>query len=249
MVATDNLTKGFGERRVLSDVALKVPTGSAYLLLGRNGAGKSTLLRILLGLMRVDTGTASVCGLDPARDAASVRANIGYVPEQTDWGHRWMRVGRLLQHHASYFEAWSHEYEQRLTDTLEIDRHKRMSALSKGEMRRVHLVMALAHRPPLLMLDEPIDGLDERAREDVIEMLVAHRREFATTIVIATHYVGDVVGFVDHVGLLRDGQLALQRTVADLLAHPSAGVGSAGEKARPLAEMAAMLLRGEQRSA
>jgi ABC-2 type transport system ATP-binding protein len=215
-VATHALNKRYGRRDALRNVSLQVPIGATYLLIGPNGAGKSTTLRILLGLLRPSSGTAEIMGHGIHGDGALARAHIGYVPEQLDWGHGWMRVGRLLEHHARYFPSWDSQYADRLTREFQLRVDQRMDTLSKGQGRRVHLVMALAHRPPLLMLDEPTDGLDPVMRDEAIGVLSAHMADTPTTVPLSTHHVMEMEHLADHVGVLREGQLRAQVPLSSL---------------------------------
>lgn len=209
-VSTRALTRTYGSQIALRDLALQVPTGAVYLLVGHNGAGKSTTLKVLLDLVRADTGVAHVFGLDTHANAPQVRANVGYVPERPDWGYGWMRVGRLLEHHATYFSTWDAQYAARLARTFELKLDRRMGVLSKGQARRVHLTMALAHRPPLLLLDEPTDGLDPLMRDETLGVLADHLAETQTTVLISTHHVEEVERLADHIGVMRGGQLRAQ---------------------------------------
>jgi ABC-2 type transport system ATP-binding protein len=209
-VATQDLCKQYGKIDALRDVSLQVPTGATYLLVGPNGAGKSTTIRILLDLVRPSSGSAEIMGYGTHTEAALARAQVGYVPEQLNWGHGWMRVGRLLEHHARYFPSWDAQYAARLTREFSLRLDQRMETLSKGQGRRVHLVMALAHRPPLLILDEPTDGLDPVMRDEALGMLSAHMAETPTTILLSTHHVMEMEHLADHIGVLRDGQLRAQ---------------------------------------
>jgi ABC-2 type transport system ATP-binding protein len=194
----------------LANLALQIPQGAVYLLVGPNGAGKSTTVKVLLDLVRADTGTAAVFGLDPRTHGAVVRANVGYVPERLDWGYGWMRVGQLLEHHAAYFPTWDAQYASRLAQLFDIQLHRRMQVLSKGQARRVHLVMALAHRPALLLLDEPIDGLDPFMRDETLGALAEHLDHSPTTVLLSTHHVEEVERLADHVGVMRNGTLRAQ---------------------------------------
>lgn len=217
-IATTGLTKHYGDQTALSDVSLQVPTGAVYLLVGPNGAGKSTTLKTLLDLVRGDSGRAEVFGVDTRADGARIRANIGYVPERPDWGYGWMRVGRLLQHHARYFPAWDAAYAATLARVFDLKLGRKLGVLSKGQARRVHLTMALAHRPPLLLLDEPTDGLDPLMRDETLGVLADHLSETPTTVLISTHHVEEVERLADHIGVLRDGQLRAQLTIDALRA-------------------------------
>jgi ABC-2 type transport system ATP-binding protein len=209
-VATRGLAKHFGREAALDGVDLQVPEGAVYVLVGPNGAGKSTTFKVLMDLVRADAGTAEVFGLSPRADGPAVRARIGYVPERHDWGYGWMRVGRLLEHHADFFPAWDPAYAARLARMFDLRLDRKVGTLSKGQGRRVHLVMALAHRPPLLVLDEPTDGLDPVMLDETLGFLMEHVAETPTTLLISTHQVHDVDRLADHVGVMRDGRLVLQ---------------------------------------
>ena len=215
-VETRGLIKRFGDQIALNDVTLQVPVGAVYLLVGPNGAGKSTTLKVLLDLVRADQGVAEVFGLNARSRAPEVRANVGYVPERTDWGYGWMRVGRLLEHHALYYPSWDADYAAKLTQKFELRLDRKMGVLSKGQARRVHLTMALAHRPPLLLLDEPTDGLDPLMRDETLGVLADHLAQSETTVVLSTHHVEEVERLADHIGVLRSGELRAQMSRADL---------------------------------
>ncbi|HEY7770328.1 ABC transporter ATP-binding protein [Longimicrobium sp.] len=209
-VRTHGLAKRFGRETALDGVNLQVPEGAVYVLVGPNGAGKSTTFKVLMDLVRTDAGTAEVFGLDPRARGPEVRAQIGYVPERHDWGYGWMRVGRLLQHHATFYPTWDADYAARLAEVFGLKMDRKFGSLSKGQGRRVHLTMALAHRPRLLVLDEPTDGLDPVMLDETLGLLTDHITESPTTVVISTHQVHDVDRLADHVGAMRDGKLMMQ---------------------------------------
>lgn len=209
-ISTRGLAKRFGRETALDGVNLQVPEGAVYVLVGPNGAGKSTTFKVLMDLVRTDEGTAEVFGLDPRARGPEVRAQIGYVPERHDWGYGWMRVGRLLQHHATFYPSWDADYAARLAEFFELKMDRKVGSLSKGQGRRVHLTMALAHRPRLLVLDEPTDGLDPVMLDETLGLLTDHITETPTTVIISTHQVHDVDRLADHVGAMRDGKLMMQ---------------------------------------
>lgn len=209
-IETRGLAKRFGSRVALSGLDLRVPKGSVYVLVGPNGSGKTTTLRILLDLVRADAGEASVLGMDTVSAGAGVRAAAGYLPERQDAGYRWMRVQQLLEYHASYRPSWDASYAREMLVRLEVRDHARFGKLSKGEARRVQLVMALAHRPAVLLLDEPTDGLDPLMREEALALLSDHLAENRTTLLISTHLVYEVEGLGDRLGVLREGGLVAQ---------------------------------------
>ena len=209
-VETTGLKKRYGRRVALDGLDLRVPRGSVYVLVGPNGAGKTTALRSLLDLVRPDEGEARVLGHDTVAEGARVRARCGYLPERGDAGYDWMKVQQLLDYHASYRSAWDRAYAADLMERLEVRDHTRFGKLSKGESRRVQLVMALAHRPEILLLDEPTDGLDPVLRDVALSLLSDHIAETGATLLISTHLVYEVEGLGDHLGVLREGVLTAQ---------------------------------------
>ncbi|CAA9354598.1 MAG: hypothetical protein AVDCRST_MAG68-3946 [uncultured Gemmatimonadetes bacterium] len=219
-VATHGLSKRYGRESALREVELRVPDGAVYVLVGVNGAGKSTLFKVLMNLERPDAGTAQVFGMDTGREGPQVRAQVGYVPERQDAPYRGMTCARLLRHAAAFYPEWDHGYADHLTRALGIQPQRRVGGLSKGETRRLQLVLALAHRPPLLLLDEPTDGLDPVVRRRALALLAEHLADAPTTVVISTHHIHELESLADHVGVLREGRLVaqmpreeLQRTV------------------------------------
>jgi ABC-2 type transport system ATP-binding protein len=209
-VETTILSKLYDDHFALDHVDLRVPEGSVYVLVGANGAGKSTTFKILMNLERPDMGNAAVFGLDTALDGPRVRARIGYVPEQSEPPYKWMTCARLLQHAAAYYPSWDNKYAEHLVSSFQIRMDRRTGSLSKGEARRLQLVMAMAHRPPLLLLDEPTEGLDPVARRQLLTFIAEHLADSPTTIVIATHHVYEVESLADHIGVLNAGRLVAQ---------------------------------------
>jgi ABC-2 type transport system ATP-binding protein len=213
-VCTDGLCKRYGRETALDGVDLRVPEGGVYLLAGTNGAGKSTLLRTLLNLERADRGTATVLELDTASDGPAVRARTGYVPETGEGTYRWMRAEQFLAHQALFYSTWDADYAAQLVRLLDVRLETRLGVLSKGQARRVQIVAALAHRPPLLLLDELTDGLDPLAREEVLGLLASHLAETGCTALLSTHLVAEIETLVDHLGILRAGRLMAQAPTA-----------------------------------
>ncbi|MEO5509594.1 MAG: ABC transporter ATP-binding protein [Longimicrobiales bacterium] len=208
-VRTESLTKQFGARTAVSDVTLTVPEGSVYVLVGPNGAGKTTTFRMILGMLRPTEGHVDVMGVR-AGPGGECRAHVGYVPEGRSVPYPWIRVNDLLAHHARYYPTWDAQYAAHLVDALDLRLKDKYGRLSKGEARRVELVMALAHRPPLLLLDEPTDGLDPVIRATVLSLLAEHMTESPTTMLIATHLIYEMERFADHIGVMRSGRLMAQ---------------------------------------
>ena len=216
-VVTHGLSKRYGRTPALDRVDLRVPDGAVYVLVGVNGAGKSTLFKLLMNLERPDAGTAAVFGLDTGREGPEARAQVGYVPERQDAPYRSMTCARLLRHASAFYPQWDHAYADHLVRALGVPMEQRVGGLSKGETRRLQLVLALAHRPPLLLLDEPTDGLDPVVRRRTLTLLAEHLADAPTTVLIATHHVQELESLADHVGVLRDGRLVAQMPREELL--------------------------------
>ena len=215
-VATHGLSMRYGKEIALDGVDLRVPEGAVYILIGANGAGKSTAMKVLLNIERPDAGRAEVFGLDTAAHGPQVRAQIGYIPESQAHDYGWMTCGRLIQYAAAHYPAWDHAYAASLIEAFGIRVERKAGTLSKGESRRLQFVLALAHRPPLLLLDEPTDGLDPLVRNRTLAQLAEHLADSPTTVVIATHHIQEVESLADHVGVLRDGRLVAQMSRDEL---------------------------------
>jgi ABC-2 type transport system ATP-binding protein len=215
-VATYGLSKRYGRETALHGLNLRVPDGAVYILVGANGAGKSTTLKLLMNLETPDTGSAAILDLDTVHRGPEARAQIGYVPERADHSYRWMTCGALLRHVAAYYPAWDRAYADRLCLAFDLNPHRRIGTLSKGKGRRLHLVLALAHRPPILLFDEPTDNLDPAVRIRALSLLAEHLADTPTTILVSTHQVHEFESLADHVGVLRHGTLLAQMSREEL---------------------------------
>ncbi len=215
-VATHGLSIRYGRETALAGVDLRIPEGAVYVLIGANGAGKSTAMKVLLNLERPDAGRAEVFGLDTASRGPEVRAQVGYIPEQHAHDYGWITCGRLVQHVALHYPAWDPAYAAHLIEIFGIRPQRKAGTLSKGEARRLQFVLALAHRPPLLLLDEPTDGLDPVVRNRTLAHLAEHLADTPTTVLIATHHIHEVESLADHVGVLHGGRLVAQMTRDEL---------------------------------
>ena len=215
-VATHGLSLRYRKQVALDAVDLRVPDGAVYVLIGANGAGKSSAMKVLLNLERADAGTAEVFGLDTITDGPRVRAQIGYIPEAHEQAYSWLTCGQLIRHVAAHYPAWDHAYAAKLIDVFGVRPERKVGTLSKGESRRLQFVLALAHRPPLLLLDEPTDGLDPVVRNRTLAQLAEHLADTPTTIVISTHHIHEVETLADHVGVLSAGKLVAQMSRDEL---------------------------------
>ena len=243
-IRTEGLRFRAGREFALQDIALRVPAGAVYGFLGPNGSGKTTTIRALLGLLGPTQGRISLLGHDVPRALPEALARIGYVPERPHlYGH--FTVAEALRFHAPFHARWDAKWaeSQRLRFGLPTDR--KLQRLSKGEMGKLMLLLALAQRPDLLILDEPTDGLDPVVRRDVLGALVEYVEERQATVFISSHLVHELERICDRVGLMDQGAL-----VADL---PMATFKSGVRRLRlgdvvPDAAGAPFVLLGRERS-
>lgn len=214
-ITTRGLAHAFGRRRVLDGVDLEVPAGQVTALLGKNGAGKSTLFRILTGVMSHRSGSVRVLGLDPRCDGPTIRLRVGIVPERLELP-RWMRVADHFDFLEPFFPTFDRAEVARLLLRLELDPRAKVATLSKGERAKHALVAALAHRPEVLLLDEPFSGLDPIVRHDVLEVVLGHLREDGRTVLLVSHSMADVERIADRVVILDEGKVKFSGDVEDV---------------------------------
>jgi ABC-2 type transport system ATP-binding protein len=206
IVAVTHLSRRFGTTAALQDVSVTVSRGSVFGLVGENGAGKSTLLKHLLGLWRADTGTVRVFGQDPVTDPVSVLGRIGYLSEQPDLPG-WMRVAELLRYTQAFYPRWDETYAEQLREQFGLDPDARVRTLSKGQRARLGLIAAEAHRPDLLILDEPSSGLDPMVRRDILEAIIRTVTDEGRTVIFSSHLLDEVERVSDHLAMLHQGTL------------------------------------------
>src|SRR5687767_2913874 len=204
VAAVTHLSRRFGAKAALQDVSVEIARGSVFGLVGENGAGKSTLLKHLLGLWRAETGRVRVFGTDPVTDPVSVLGRIGYLSEQPDLPG-WMRVEELLRYTQAFYPRWDVKYADRLREGFGLDPGARVRTLSKGQHARLGLIAAEAHRPDLLILDEPSSGLDPIVRRDILEAIIRTVTDEGRTVIFSSHLLDEVERVSDHLAMLHHG--------------------------------------------
>ena len=200
---------------VLVNINLEVEPGSITGLLGKNGAGKTTLLHCALGLLRTDQGTCSNFGSDSWDSAPEVRQRIGFVP-QVFTGYEWMTVDEITKHWGAFYESWDPHLVRRLIDQLELPTYLDIWKLSEGQKQKVSIILAMGHRPDLLVLDEPVAGLDPSARRAFLEILLDQYMDEKKTVLFSTHILSDLERVTANVILLKDRSVALHESLDDL---------------------------------
>ncbi len=229
-----DVTKYFGSAIVLTSLDWEVRQGQVIGLLGRNGAGKSTLMECLLGLREVDGGSVRLFGEDVAALSDDTRARIGYVPQKSNL-FEWMTPLQLLDYFKAMYPRWNQVKVDALLERWGFDAlllNKPIGRLSGGEQQRLSIIRALAHDPELLVLDEPVSALDPAGRRAFLAELVDGVIERGTTVVFSTHILTDLERVALDVAFLKEGRLALQGPLDELLegARNTAG----GRRAEPV---------------
>ena len=218
VVAVTNLSRSFGATKALNDVTLAVSRGCVFGLVGENGAGKSTLIKHLLGLWRAETGSVRVFGLDPVSEPTAVLGRIGYLSEQPDLPD-WMRVAELLRYTQAFYPRWDTAYAEQLLKQFSLDVGARIKTLSKGQRARLGLIAAEAHRPDLLILDEPSSGLDPIVRRDILEAIIRTVTDEGRTVIFSSHLLDEVERVSDHLAMLHRGTLKLCAPLEEIKAR------------------------------
>lgn len=216
VISIRNLSRRFKRTHALDDVSLEVPAGIVMGLVGGNGAGKTTLIKHLLGLLKAQTGDVRVFGLDPVADPVGVLSRIGYLSENRDLPE-WMRVDEFLRYSQAYFPTWDTAYAAELRDTFHLGTNQTIRSLSRGQTARLGLLAALAHRPPLLVLDEPSSGLDAVVRRDILAAIIRTVADEGRTVLFSSHLLDEVERVADRVAMLDDGRLILSDELQTIL--------------------------------
>ncbi len=208
VVQIEGLTRRFGSTTALDDVSFSVPRGTVFGLVGVNGAGKTTLLKHVLGLLKAQTGRVRVFGLDPVADPVGVLSKIGYLSEEKDLPD-WMRLDELLHYNRAFYPNWDDRFAEELRQMFELDPAKQIKQLSRGQRARAALLVALAHRPEILVLDEPSSGLDPIVRRDILTAIIRTISEEGRSVLFSSHLLDEVERVSDHVAIIDEGRIIL----------------------------------------
>ena len=215
VVEVNELSRTFAQKTALDRVSFRASAGQVYGLVGSNGAGKTTLIKHLLGLLRASKGSVRVFGLDPVRDPVGVLSRIGYLSEERELPE-WMSIEELMCYTQAYHPSWDAAYARELLDTFALDPRKKIKELSKGMRAQAGLIAAVAHRPELLILDEPSSGLDVVVRRDILDAVVRAVADDGRTVIFSSHLLDEVERMSDHVTLMHQGRVALSGVLDDV---------------------------------
>lgn len=204
-VTFEQVSKAFGRVRALNEFSFTIQEGTILGLLGPNGSGKSTMLKLIAGLYRPDSGRVTIDGEEPS---VKTKAKVAYLPE-VDYLYGWMSVRQILDYVGAFYRDWDGQRAKELLDFMGLDPSARVSRLSKGMRARLKIAVAMSRSAPVVLLDEPLSGIDPTSRSKVMRAIVSDFRVGSQTIVMSTHDVADSEALFDEVLFLKEGQVAL----------------------------------------
>jgi ABC-type multidrug transport system ATPase subunit len=220
IIQVEQLTKSYGQHRGIVEVDLEVQEGEAFGFLGPNGAGKTTMIRTLLDHIRPTSGRARIFGIDTTVDPVAIHRRIGYLPGEFVLYNN-LTGGQTLEYFANLREGVDREYQASLIKRLDVDPTRKFREYSKGNKQKIGLIIALQHRPELLLLDEPTSGLDPLIQQEFYGVIREAKAE-GRTVFLSSHILSEVERTCDRVAIIRDGRLVrVDRTDAlrDLAHH------------------------------
>lgn len=208
-VVAQHLGKSFGRKHVLADVSCTVAPGDVIGVLGKNGAGKTTLLELMLGFTPASAGSVQVFGHESFRLPGAAKARVGFVPQRDELIDQ-LTAQDQLRMIASFYQCWDHALIERLSREWEVDLCERVKNLSAGQRQKLSILLALGHRPDLLVLDEPVASLDPMARRQFLEQIVDVAADGKRSVVFSSHIVSDIERLANKIWILKGGRLHWQ---------------------------------------
>jgi ABC-2 type transport system ATP-binding protein len=216
MIEVQGLTKSYGGKRGISDVSFRVEEGEVFGFLGPNGAGKTTTIRLLMALLHADAGSARIAGLDCWDKSVQIKRLIGYMPGEPALDPN-LTGGQILEYFAHLRGGVDQAYLKQLIERFELDTSRKFRQYSTGNKRKVVLIQSFMHRPHLLILDEPTNGLDPLNQQEFDRMVLEVRNE-GHTILLSSHVLSEVEKTCTTVGIIREGRLVRTGDIAEVKA-------------------------------
>jgi len=214
MVKIKNLTKHFDNHMALNGLNLNIKQGSIYGLVGVNGSGKTTAIKHLAGIFRQDSGTVTING-QPAYDNATLKAKVGYIPDELFFfaGYNLSMTRRFYR---NMYKTWNDNHYTNLIHLLQLDEKRRLNRFSKGMQKQAAFALTLSVMPEVLLLDEPIDGLDPIVRKEVFNQIIQDVADRGMTVLISSHNLKETDDICDAVGIIKNGKMVIERDLSDL---------------------------------
>lgn len=214
MIEVRNVMKEFDGFRALDDMSMTVPTGAVYGLVGPNGAGKSTIIRHLTGIYRQDAGEITIDGT-PVFENPEVKSRIAYIPDDIFY-YANASIREMMDFYRSIYPHFDAERFKKLADVFGLDPKRQMRRLSKGMQKQAAFWIAVSLRPEILILDEPVDGLDPVMRRRIWSIIMADVAENGTTVLVSSHNLRELEDVCDNVGIMNKGKIMIERSLNEL---------------------------------
>ncbi len=214
MIEVRDLVKSFDRLRALDGLSLTAPKGAVYGLVGPNGAGKSTLIRHLAGIYRQDSGSVTVDG-EPVYENPAVKRRIAYIPDEVFF-YTQATVRDMARLYRDLYPGFDAACFEKLAPAFELDPQRPIRKLSKGQQKQAAFWLALSLRPELVILDEPVDGLDPVMRRQVWSLLLSDVAERNVTVLVSSHNLRELEDVCDHVGIMNKGRMLVERSLSEL---------------------------------
>ena len=216
MIEMKHISKRFDRYQALENVNLSIQKGSIYGLIGSNGAGKTTLIKLLAGIYRQDKGDILIDGT-PVYENVGLKQKIFYIPDQPFVFSQYT-TRQMARFYKSCYPSWNEERFEKLAGLFEVNLQKKIQTFSKGWQRQISFILALSANPEILILDEPMDGLDPVVRKKVKNLLINDVAEREMTIFISSHNLREIEDICDHIGIIHQGTLILEKELDELKA-------------------------------
>ena len=214
MLQIKNVTKCFGEFKALDELDMTVPRGTVYGLVGPNGAGKSTIIRLITGVYTPDGGEITMDG-QPVYENTAVKERIGYIPDEIFYFPS-ATLEDMRAYYKGIYPKFDNELFERLYEVFNLPRKSPIRRFSKGMQKQAAFHLAICCRPEVLILDEPVDGLDPVMRRQVWGLILSDVAEHGTTVLISSHNLRELEDICDHVGIMDHGKMLLEKSLADM---------------------------------
>jgi len=214
MVQIQNLTKHFDNYTALSGFNLNIKKGSIYGLVGINGSGKTTAIKHLAGIYRQDSGSVTI-GNQPVYNNAALKAKVGYIPDEL-YFFAGYNLNMTRRFYKNMYNTWEDTHFNKLVNLLQLDEKRRLNRFSKGMQKQAAFALTLSTMPEVLLLDEPIDGLDPIVRKEVFKQIIEDVVERGMTVLISSHNLKEMDDICDAVGIIKNGKMVIERDLDDL---------------------------------
>lgn len=218
IVQITNLSRQFDQQLALDNISIEVKPGQIFGIIGENGAGKTTLIKHILGQYKAQQGSVEVFDENPVEQPKKVLAEIGYLSEEPELP-AWMSINELLSYTSAFYPTWDDDYANELVTQFGLEKHKRVRELSKGQKARIGLVLAQAHRPKLLLLDEPSSGLDPNVRRDILSAAIKTVSSEGRTVIFSSHLLDEVERVCDHLMMIDKGRVLLFDSMENIITN------------------------------